>query len=1017
MKTRTGRARRLLAAALAGAAAVATAGQAAAATPPSSSSNASVYDWPEMHVAQTLSGYVRNGAVTTANATSLGVHWGTNLYGAILDSPVVSYDSVSGKTLVYVGTSEGYFYALDKATGAIVWSDKLVGGVLSSPLVHGGAVWVGTQKNPDIYKLNASTGAVECTAPAPGLVDATPVAATPAGTTTPLIYFAVGPEVMALVQSSCHTQWTFTGEVIKSTIWDAFSYAVDQAGKPLLLFGTADPDERAYALNAATGTEVWNFQTTRASDGDIGAGITISPPGNNGFTDGVAYVPAKDGNVFALDLTTGAQIWKASLGSYDGVPNESLATAALDSGTNLVVANAVGVTDFNAKTGAVIWSEQTPINNQIVPQGPSEVVSAPAISGQPGEEVVVFGDLGGAVRVLSLATGSQLYSYQTGSWITSSPAVSDADIIIGSSDGYLYDFAPGGGNQRPSTTITSPTLNSSNAQSGGTFTVTGDAQDNTGVASVVVAIRQDGAYGKWWNAATGKWSATPVTTDASLGTPGGTATRWNATYSVPPSGSAYRVDAYAVSTTGTSTVPAKDDEFFVRPASGQPSVSLVRGIVGPGGALTLYGSGFAASESVTVSLLGKTLTTATASSTGTLKNVNMTLPTSTGFGPTDLVATGVTSGKAAAVALDVANSWAQQGDGPGRTGYEPNDPVIDHTTDPGQGILLSPAWHDVLSKGLISPAVAGQVVYTADGSGTLRASSERSGASLWSWHTPTGNAITGAPAVDSANGLVFVGAADGSLYAVKTNGTLAWSVSLGTGNVRAPVYYGTTVYAAVGTTVKALSVTTGSALWSATTANSVTGAPSLDSVKGVLAVPTNGVLIGYSDTTGSPKWTFAVPTPATPVLANGVAYVGSSNQDVYAVNDTTGKEVWSAVTHGAVPDAGALTYNTNGTPDALWIGSNDGNLYGFNAATGALVSTVSIGADTTGVAVARTTVITSTSTGLVEGFRTSPIAINVWVYAPGAGSVSPPAVADGVVYAAGNSGSLWVLSPYGQPPM
>src|SRR5262249_40000447 len=231
--------------------------------------------------------------------------------------------------------------------------------------------------------------------------------------------------------------------------WDPLAYAVDALGEPLVLFGSSDPDDAAYAVDAVTGAEVWRYQTKGTGDADVGSGLTISPPGANGFADGVAYVPGKDGFVFALDLTTGAELWTASLGSQGGTPNESLSTAALD-GTNLVVGNAVGVSDFNAITGALRWGYQTPATSQITPPppqpprpGPGEVSSPPAITGPAGQEVVAFGDLSGAFRVLSLATGTQLYHYQTGSWVSASPAVSNGDILFGSSDGFLYDMSAG----------------------------------------------------------------------------------------------------------------------------------------------------------------------------------------------------------------------------------------------------------------------------------------------------------------------------------------------------------------------------------------------------------------------------------------------------------------------------------------------------------------------------------------------------------------------------------------------
>ena len=127
----------------------------------------SAYDWPELHRDAGLEGYAANGTVSVSNAGKLGVHWATDLYAAIADSPAVAYDPSRAKTLVYIGTDAGNVFAIDKATGAIVWAVGLGGSVRASPLVSAGAVWVGTSSlsSPTIYKLNASTGAIECSHP------------------------------------------------------------------------------------------------------------------------------------------------------------------------------------------------------------------------------------------------------------------------------------------------------------------------------------------------------------------------------------------------------------------------------------------------------------------------------------------------------------------------------------------------------------------------------------------------------------------------------------------------------------------------------------------------------------------------------------------------------------------------------------------------------------------------------------------------------------------------------------
>jgi outer membrane protein assembly factor BamB len=961
-----------------------------------------------------LGGYAANGTISTANAGNLGIRWTTDLYSAILDSPVVAYDSSLNETLAYVGTDAGNFFAIDKATGAIVWAVNLSGPVRASPLVSDGAVWVGTVYNPTIYKLNASTGAIECSQKAPTALWSSPVAATPPGGTAS-VYFAA-TRVFSVSAATCAIQWNFSGG--KTGTWDPLAYATDATGEPLVLFGGNDPADTAYAADAVTGAEVWSYKTANGGDFDIGSGLTISAPGVNSFADGVAYVPGKDGFVDALDLGTGTVLWTASLGSRGGVPNESLSIAALD-GTNLVVGDAVGVDDLNAITGARVWSYQTPTTSKIVPPGPSEVISSPAISGPAGHQVVAFGDLGGAFRVLSLATGAEVYRYRTGSWVSGGPAVSGADILIGSSDGFLYNFSAGSGNKRPVTTITSPAFRSTVANPGGNLTVHGTASDSAGVAAVVTAVRQGGSGGTWWDAATSSWSTTPVTERAILAAPGATSTGWSLSFPVPPSGNAYRVDAYAVSVNGPGTVPAADDEFFASPAPNGPTLSLSRGFAAAGGPVSVGGTGFGPSEKITVTLDNTVVGHATSLADGALPAFNVTVPGTTDFGPAALVATGATSNKAAAAGIFVTNTWAQLGGGPGHVGNEANDLVIQDTVDPGQDVLLYPGWHFSAGAALTSPAVADQVVYVGDQSGTLHAVQVDDGTQLWNWHTPDGAAITGSAAVDPAADLVFVGAADGTLYAISTSGasagTLSWSAPIGTGDVQSPVLAGTDVYAASASgQVAALSETSGSSVWSATVA-AVSGAPGLGSSGHTLVVPTNTSVTALNASTGASLWSFPVAAPTSPLVDAGVVYIGSSDHHVYAVSAANGQQIWSFTAGGAIQDTGALISNvkTHGVT-RLYIGSADDLLYSLNAATGKKLAAYPLGARVTGVAIAGNAILVTTSSGLVECVRT--FGSIVWDYATDGTLLTPPALVDGTFFAAGLGGTLSAFTPYGAPP-
>ena len=96
--------------------------------------------------------------------------------------------------------------------------------------------------------------------------------------------------------------------------WSPPALATDSTGRELLVFGTTQPDDAIYALNAETGAQVWRFQTLKSfSDADVGAAPSISAPGVNGIADGAVYEVGKDGQEYALDLLTGAEIWTFNL--------------------------------------------------------------------------------------------------------------------------------------------------------------------------------------------------------------------------------------------------------------------------------------------------------------------------------------------------------------------------------------------------------------------------------------------------------------------------------------------------------------------------------------------------------------------------------------------------------------------------------------------------------------------------------------------------------------------------------
>ncbi|MGC2289292.1 MAG: PQQ-binding-like beta-propeller repeat protein [Thermoplasmata archaeon] len=982
--------------------------------------NPTADNWPELHLSNNLSGFDPNSTLSTLNASKLGVAWATDIYGPALDSPVVAYDPILNKTLAYIGNEYGDVEAVNVANGQIIWGNWLGSGIRSTPLVNDGDLYVATFQTPAIYKLNATTGAVECSRVTTQTIEATPTIATPPGGVRTLYIGTQGTSVngpfLAINAANCTLEWQFSDYHTPGTgSWDSASYGVSASGVPMVLFGSDDPDSSVYALNALTGQLLWRFQCYNPNNGDwdVAAGVLISSPGVNGFAQGVAYTTNKIGRAYALDLNNGTLIWETNFNALAGVVKIARSTPALD-GVNLVFGFHDGLFDLNALTGAEIWHYNDTTQ--------TESISSPAIAGRGSDAVVVTGDIAGAVNVVSLATGTSLYQYQTGGYITASPAIVGGNIIIASSDGFLYDFAVGGGNAQtlPATTISYPRDSSSLANPDGNESVAGNATDSTGVTAVEVAVQSGGGTGPWWDAATGAWDPGPVNNLATLAAPGAKLSSWSFSYPVPKAGGTYEVTAYAVASSGQSDIVGADSGFSVLFSTQGANIQVSPSFAAPGATVVVSGGGFADSEAVNISLAGQTITKATATDTGALPSTNVKIPTTAAFDRSSLKATGVTSGKTAAVALVIGNSWDQLGYDPAHTGFEPNDTILNFLISFDRK-WVHLAWHfDPGTAFSAAPAVVDGVAYLGDTTGQLYAVDIHNGGLLWTWTLASGAALNGSPAVDPALGLVFVTGQDGSLNAISTTtGLTVWSVSVG-GELTPPAYVDGEIYVAstLGT-VDALTESTGALTWSVSLGSAITGAPAVDPTEKRLVVGTsNGDILALNLTTGASTWTFAAGgavTAAVTVAAETV-FAGSANGNVYALSELTGAKLWSYLTGGPITDTGAYTTKGNGADGAeLVIGSHDGNLYFLSATTGVLNYDISYGSPIVGVATAYGVVVLETASGVISSDRTfGPH--ELWVYKTHAPLTSSPVIVDGAIYVAAHNGNLYAFTTYGQAP-
>ncbi|MFB6129474.1 MAG: PQQ-binding-like beta-propeller repeat protein [Salinigranum sp.] len=203
---------------------------------------------------------------------------------------------------------------------------------------------------------------------------------------------------------------------------------------------------------------------------------------------------------------------------------------------------------------------------------------------------------------------------------------------------------------------------------------------------------------------------------------------------------------------------------------------------------------------------------------------------------------------------------------------------------------------------------------------------------------PSRNGIHGTATV--ANGLVYVGAYDGALYAFDVDtGRRVWRTKLGDSIGSSPVYHDGTVYVAVefatpSGAVFGVDALSGRITWRdarPTDHSHATIAIDLDA--GRLIVGANdGFLYGWSYPDLERVWAFETGGPIKGPIAtyDGGAFFGSWDHSIYRVSLEDGRERWSHETTRKVMGGAAIDPESG----VLYVGGHDAKLHALEAASG-----------------------------------------------------------------------------------
>jgi outer membrane protein assembly factor BamB len=423
-------------------------------------------DWPTyLHDAKRSAANTEASALSVASAPKLAKLWQFTTGGTVAASPTV----VGG--VVYVGSWDGFEYALDAATGTLKWKTSLgitqgtsaCGpfnlGVTSSATVQNGVVYVGGGDS-NWYALNAATGAVLWRVPtgdnsatggrynwaSPLIVGGFAYIGIASLGDCPLV-----PGQLLKVNLTTHAvvaTWDAvpTGRV-GGGIWTSPTF--DPVTNTIFLStgtegGNMPPEPLAQAIVALdakslTLKSVWKLPQSQAvTDSDWGTTPLL-------FTDtgGRSLVGAvnKNGIYYAFlrsNLAAGP-VWQKSVASGGPCPwcgDGSVSSGAFANGAIFQAAGkaTIGGTAFkgsvrsiNPATGSFNWEHGAP------------GTVLPAIAYTNG---LVIDAAGPTLEVLNASTGAPLFTTQLVSGTNGPPSVANGRIFASDIAGNVYAFAP-----------------------------------------------------------------------------------------------------------------------------------------------------------------------------------------------------------------------------------------------------------------------------------------------------------------------------------------------------------------------------------------------------------------------------------------------------------------------------------------------------------------------------------------------------------------------------------------------
>jgi eukaryotic-like serine/threonine-protein kinase len=239
-----------------------------------------------------------------------------------------------------------------------------------------------------------------------------------------------------------------------------------------------------------------------------------------------------------------------------------------------------------------------------------------------------------------------------------------------------------------------------------------------------------------------------------------------------------------------------------------------------------------------------------------------------------------------------------------------------------------------------SPCVSNGVVYIGDLNGTVHAVRASNGQQIWTYKT--NGEVKSSPVI--VGDRLLIGSYDEHLYCLNaSNGALLWKFrTQGPVHCTAGVSNGVAHIAGCDETFRAIRVSDGRQLFRVASGAYTGASPALAGQMAYYGTFNNEVL-AVNLRTRHVSWRYRnrkrqFPYYSSAAVAEGRVVVGGRDKMVHCVDAATGKELWTFMTNARVESSPALA------DGRAFVGSNDGRLYVFDYKTGAKVWEFNAGA-------------------------------------------------------------------------